>query len=44
MWLSLAYCARYGHQPLSELFRLTLTELAEFHSAVSTIVEMENKK
>ena len=39
----LAYSARYGKQPLSELRELPMQELVRFVSEVSRIVEEENK-
>lgn len=43
-WDRLAYCARYGHQPLSELRRLSMTDLGNFQSALSRLVERENAR
>lgn len=39
----LAYAARYGKQPLSEVRALPLTELVRFVNEISSIVEEENK-
>jgi hypothetical protein len=38
----LAYCARYGKQPLSELRAMTFRELQEFKAALCDIVRREN--
>lgn len=42
VWGTLAYCARYGKQPLDVLHGMTLSELATFSRAVSDIVREEN--
>lgn len=39
-----AYGARYGHQPLSELRRLTIRDLDLFLDALYDIVRRENAK
>lgn len=38
----LAYAARYGHQPLDVLFKLTRSQLVAFNRALSELVEAEN--
>lgn len=38
----LAYVARYGHQPYSEMTRLTRRALVSFGKALEAIVEREN--
>ncbi|MEY2668550.1 MAG: hypothetical protein RJA59_1188 [Pseudomonadota bacterium] len=38
----LAYCARYGHQPLSELRALSHRDLRRFHDELVAIVRREN--
>lgn len=43
VWDRLAYAARYGKQPLSELVDLELADLREFRRALSDIVEAESK-
>jgi len=42
LWEVFAYAARYGKQPLSEIFGMTLTDLNRFVGAVSKIVTEEN--
>lgn len=38
----LAYCARYGHQPLSELRAMSNRDLRAFHDALVACVRREN--
>lgn len=38
----IAYCARYGHQPISELLALSLADLARFKFELAEIVRAEN--
>ena len=40
----MAYVARYGHQPISEIRALTTRELAEWAAALGEIVRRENGK
>lgn len=42
LWRTYAYAARYGHQPLSEIRALSLTELRMFVAALDDIVKEEN--
>lgn len=39
-----AYAARYGHQPLSELRRLSIGDLDAFIAALGDIVQREEGK
>jgi hypothetical protein len=41
-WRLLAYCARYGKQPLPVLRDMTVRELRDFQAALAAIVEQEN--
>lgn len=41
LWDSMAYAARYGHQPLSEMMDLTMAEVVVFVEAVSRIIVEE---
>lgn len=43
LWRQLAYAARYGKQPLSDLMALSMRDLGEFGDALSSIVEDEQK-
>lgn len=36
-----AFCARYGHQPLSELRELTMRELSMFYTNLAELVAKE---
>jgi len=42
LWGALAYVARYGHQPVSEMFRLTIPRFWRLHEALSDLVRQEN--
>lgn len=42
LWDTLAYAARYGKQPLTVLYEMTLDELATFVRALGLIVREEN--
>jgi hypothetical protein len=42
-WQEVAYVARYGHQPLEQILRLSRRELRQFKEALNSIVERENK-
>lgn len=42
LWQALAWAARYGRQPLSELRQLTRKDLALFSDSLQSIVEQEN--
>lgn len=41
-WETLAFAARYGRQPLSELRDLTRREFSAFLDALTALVEREN--
>jgi len=41
-WPLIAYAARYGRQPLSEILRLSKPDLQAFTRAISDIIEAEN--
>lgn len=43
LWDTLAYAGRYGMQPLSVLYEMTLAELSTFVGALSKIVREENE-
>lgn len=43
LWLMMAIASRYGHQPLSEIGRLTVEDLGRFNHALSTLIERETK-
>lgn len=40
----MAYVARYGHQPISEIRALPQRELGQWVAALASIVERENGK
>lgn len=42
--MQIAYLARYGHQPLSEIRAMTLRDAEAFQDALGDLVVMENKK
>lgn len=42
-WDLIAYLARYGRQPISEIRRLTRHEASLFRDALDKLVERENK-
>ena len=42
LWGLLAYCGRYGHQPLSELGSMTVSDLIRFNNKISDIVGKES--
>jgi hypothetical protein len=39
----MAYVARYGHQPYTELLSMTIRELTRFQRELSDIVHEENE-
>jgi len=43
IWNRVAYAARYGKQPLSELWDMTLEDLGRFVREIDKIVKEENK-
>lgn len=43
MWDRVAYVARYGHLPLSEILQLTRDDMSDLQSAISRIVGRENE-
>lgn len=42
LWDTLAYAARYGHQPITVLYDMPMSELTIFVRALSAIVREEN--
>ena len=40
-WRRLAYLTRYGKQPLDQLMKLSLTDLALYEKAISDIIAQE---
>lgn len=43
-WDRIAYCARYGNQPLSEIMTMRPADLNGFNAALSRIIRAENGK
>lgn len=43
MWNRLAFCARYGGQPLDLLIDMDVGDLAMFANAIGEIVKEENR-
>lgn len=41
LWRTLAFCGRYGHQPIGELKRLTIRDLTRFADALTEILQQE---
>ncbi len=39
MWRSIAFCAYFGNQPISEVRALTTRELRMFHSELAELVK-----
>lgn len=43
IWKLLAFAARYGHQPISELLRLPVTDLMRFARNLNDLLEAETR-
>lgn len=41
LWRVLAFCGRYGHQPIQYLRKLPVTELMRFAGALGTLLYEE---
>ncbi len=42
LWKLLAFCSRYGHQQLSELWRLPMSDLSRYAKEIGKLIEDEN--
>lgn len=42
LWSEIAYAARYGRQPISEILQLSRSECSMFIEELQSIVEREN--
>lgn len=42
LWLMVAMATRYGHQPISEIHRMTIEQLARYNNSLAKLIEREN--
>jgi hypothetical protein len=42
IWHLVAFCGRYGHQPLGELLSRPMSELSRFAEALQSLIEKES--